>query len=113
MDELPPVSFALSGTWNVTKEAAKAVAGAEIDARVTARKVFLVLSSEDERPRQVEVLLDGRPVTASEAGADVRGGRVTVTGERLYRLVELDRVEDRRLTLRLPAGVSGYAFTFG
>jgi cytochrome c biogenesis protein CcdA/thiol-disulfide isomerase/thioredoxin len=113
VDELPPVSFALSGTWNVTGEAAKAVAGAEIDARVTARKVFLVLSSEDERPREVEVLLDGRPVTASEAGADVRGGRVTVTGERLYRLVELDRVEDRRLTLRLPAGVSGYAFTFG
>ena len=41
-------SFALSGTWNVTKEAATAVADAEIDARVTARKVFLVLSSEDE-----------------------------------------------------------------
>ena len=52
-------------------------------------------------------------MTASEAGADVRGGRVTVTGERLYRLVELDHVEDRRLTLRLPPGVSGYAFTFG
>ncbi|HYN51430.1 MAG TPA: cytochrome c biogenesis protein DipZ [Thermoleophilaceae bacterium] len=113
VDELPPVSFALSGTWNVSKESARAVAGAEIDARVTARKVFLVLSSEDERPREVEVLLDGKPVPASEAGADVRAGRVTVRGERLYRLVSLDRVEDRRLTLRLPPGVSGYAFTFG
>ena len=38
---------------------------------------------------------------------------MTVRGERLYRLVSLDRVEDRRLTLRLPPGVSGYAFTFG
>jgi hypothetical protein len=113
VDELPPVSFALSGTWNVSKEAARAVAGAEIDARVTARKVFLVLSSEHERPREVEVLLDGKPIEASEAGADVRAGRVTVRGERLYRLVSLDRVEDRRLALRLPPGVSGYAFTFG
>ena len=71
VDELPPVSFALSGTWNVTKEAATAVADAEIDARVTARKVFLVLSSKDELPREVEVLLDGKPIGASEAGADV------------------------------------------
>jgi cytochrome c biogenesis protein CcdA/thiol-disulfide isomerase/thioredoxin len=112
-DELPPARFALSGTWNVTGEAAKAVADAEIDARVTARKVFLVLSSEGERPREVDLLLDGEPIEASEAGADVRAGRVTVREERLYRLVSLDRVEDRRLTLRLPAGVSGYAFTFG
>jgi Thioredoxin like C-terminal domain len=43
----------------------------------------------------------------------VRAGRVTVREERLYRLVSLDRVEARRITLRLPAGVSGYAFTFG
>jgi hypothetical protein len=113
VDDLPPVSFALSGTWKVTREAATAVADAELDARVTARKVFLVLSSEDEIPREAEVLLDGKPIAASDAGADVHGGRVTVRGERLYRLVSLDGVEDRRLTLRLPPGVSGYAFTFG
>jgi cytochrome c biogenesis protein CcdA/thiol-disulfide isomerase/thioredoxin len=113
VDDLPPVHFALSGRWNVTGEAAKAVAGASIEARVTARKVFLVMSSEDERARQVEVLLDGRPIGAAEAGADVSGGHVTVREERLYRLVSLDRVEDRRLTLRVPPGVSGYAFTFG
>jgi cytochrome c biogenesis protein CcdA/thiol-disulfide isomerase/thioredoxin len=111
--DLPPVRFALSGTWDVTKEAAKAVTDAQIDGRVTARKVFLVLSSEGERPREVEVLIDGKPITASEAGDDVRAGRVTVSAERLYRLVSLDRVEDRLVTLRLPPGVSGYAFTFG
>ena len=43
----------------------------------------------------------------------MRGGRVTVREERLYRLVSLPRVQDRRLTLRVPAGVTGYAFTFG
>ena len=56
---------------------------------------------------------DARPVEASEGGADVSGGRVTVAEERLYRLVSLDDVQDRRLTLRFAAGVTGYAFTFG
>ena len=113
VDELPPVHFALSGTWNVSRESATAVRDARIDARVTARKVFLVLSSEGGRARPVEVRLDGRPVAPAEAGADVRDGRVTVREERLYRLVSLPRVEDRRLELRLAPGVTGYAFTFG
>ena len=112
-DELPPVRFALSGGWYVGQESATAVRDARIEARVTARKTFLVLSSKGARPQDVEVLLDGRPVGAAEAGADVRNGRVTVREERLYRLVSLPRVEDRRLTLRVPPGVTGYAFTFG
>ncbi len=111
--DLPPVHFALSGTWNVTAEAATAVADAEIHARVTARKVFLVLSSKGERGREVDVLLDGEPIHPSEAGADVSAGRVIVRQERLYRLVSLDSVEDLRLTLVVPPGVAGYAFTFG
>ena len=113
VEDLPPVAFALSGTWNVSGESATAVSGAELDARVTARKVFLVLSSRGERPRDVEVLLDGKPVKRAEAGADVAGGRATVAEERLYRLVSLPDVQDRKLTLRFPPGVSGYAFTFG
>jgi hypothetical protein len=43
----------------------------------------------------------------------VQDGRVAVREERLYRLVSLPAVEDRRLTLRVPDGVTGYAFTFG
>ncbi len=113
VDDLPPVSFALSGGWYVGAESATAVRDARIEARVTARKVFLVLSSKGARPRDVEVLLDGRPVGAAQAGADARDGRVTVREERLYRLMSLPRVEDRRLTLRVPPGVTGYAFTFG
>jgi Thioredoxin like C-terminal domain/AhpC/TSA family len=111
--DLPPVHFALSGTWNVTAEAATAVADAEIHARVTARKVFLVLSSKGERGREVDVLLDGEPIQPSEAGADVRAGRVIVREERLYRLLSLDRVEDLRLTLVMPPGVAGYASPSG
>jgi hypothetical protein len=59
------------------------------------------------------VLLDGRPVSAADAGDDVHGGYVTVRRQRLYSLVSLPRVERRRLTLDLERGVSAYAFTFG
>jgi cytochrome c biogenesis protein CcdA/thiol-disulfide isomerase/thioredoxin len=112
-DDLPPVHFSLSGTWNVSKESATAVRAAQLHARVTARKVFLVLGTSDGRPREVQVLLDGRPLPEREAGEDVSNGRLTVRDQRLYRIVSLPKVEDRRLTLKVPPGVSGYAFTFG
>jgi cytochrome c biogenesis protein CcdA/thiol-disulfide isomerase/thioredoxin len=111
--DLPPVHFSLTGTWKVTTESATAVRDAAINARVTARKVFLVLGTDDGKPRDVEVLLDGKPLPDALSGADVSGGRLTVSAQRLYRLVALPKVEDRALTIRLPAGVSAYAFTFG
>jgi hypothetical protein len=89
------------------------VSGATIDATVQAKNVYLVLSSAGGRPRAVQVLLDGRPVDAARAGADVRGGRATARGQRLYALVSLPRDERHRLTLRFAPGVSGFAFTFG
>jgi hypothetical protein len=61
----------------------------------------------------VQVLVDGKPVRAGVAGADVHDGRVTVTSQRLYTLVSLPRNERHALTLRLSPGVSGFAFTFG
>jgi hypothetical protein len=112
-DDLPLNTFAYGGTWNIGPEAATAAAGATIDAEVQAKNVYLVLSSAGGRARPVQVLLDGRPVSASRAGADVRGGRAIVRGQRLYTLVSLGRNERHRLTLRVAPGVSGFAFTFG
>jgi thiol-disulfide isomerase/thioredoxin len=105
--------FALRGTWNVTGESATAVRDAQIDVSFQAAHVYLVLSSRGDRPRAVSVLLDGRPATAAAAGADARGGSVTVRSQRLYELVALPSAQQRHLTLRLAPGVSGYAFTFG
>jgi len=80
---------------------------------VQGKHVYLVLGSAGRKPRQVQVLLDGRPVTARQAGADVHGGRATVTNQRLYTLVSLPRDEQHHLTLRFAPGISGFAFTFG
>jgi cytochrome c biogenesis protein CcdA/thiol-disulfide isomerase/thioredoxin len=114
----PPADLALndfvySGTWKIAAQPATAVADAGIDVEFQARNVYLVLSSAGGRPLPVRVLLDGRPISAVDAGADVHGGVVTVRGERLYTLVSLPHDARHRLSLRLAPGVTGYAFTFG
>jgi len=110
---LPPDAFTISGVWDVDAESARAVRGGRLRARFGARRVFLVLSSAGGAPRRVRLFLDGRPLGSAEAGADARGGAVTVRRQRLYRLVSLPRVERRELELRLDPGVTAYAFTFG
>ncbi len=110
---LPLNDFAYSGTWNIAAQPATAVANAGIDVQFEAKHAYLVLSSPGERPLPVHVLLDGQPIPAADAGADVHGGVVTVRRQRLYTLVSLPRDERHRLSLRFAPGVTGYAFTFG
>jgi cytochrome c biogenesis protein CcdA/thiol-disulfide isomerase/thioredoxin len=105
--------FAFSGSWSISAQPAVAGAKAGIDVEFQAKNVYLVLSSSGGRPLPVQVLLDGRPIGRAAAGADVHSSTVTVRGQRLYSLVSLPRNERHRLTLRLAAGISGYAFTFG
>ncbi len=110
---LPANDFAFGGTWNIGAQPATAIAGATIDSEFVAKHVYLVLSSAGGSPRPIQVLLDGRPISAADAGSDVHNGVVTVTGQRLYTLVSLPSDEQHRLTLRLAPGITGYAFTFG
>jgi hypothetical protein len=112
--------FAFSGVWNTGKQPATAVSSSRpptrppgVDLEFEAKNVYLVLSSPGERPLPVQVLLDGRSISATDAGADVHHGTATVRRQRLYSLVSLPRDEHRRLSLRFAPGVSGYAFTFG
>jgi thiol-disulfide isomerase/thioredoxin len=111
--ELEPSQFALTGSWDVDAERATAVGGAEIHARPVAREVYLVMSSRDGVPRRVHVLVDRKPVPPVAAGRDVSAGAVTVDRQRLYRLVSLPELGEHELELRVPPGVSAYAFTFG
>jgi hypothetical protein len=71
------------------------------------------MTSAGNAPRQVHVLLDGHPISAGNAGADVHNGVVTVQGQRLYSLVSLPGDQQHDLTLQVPPGVSAYDFTFG
>jgi Thioredoxin like C-terminal domain len=105
--------FAYSGTWRIGEQPATAVSDAGVDVEFQAKDVYLVLSSAGERPRRVQVWLDGRPISSSQAGSDVRSGLLTVRRQRLYALVSLSGDERHHLRLRLDPGVAGYAFTFG
>jgi len=106
-------AFAYSGTWAVGPQAATAVRDAGIAASIQAKDIYLVAGSAGAAPRRITVLLDGRPIPAADAGADVHHGVVTVRGERLYSLVSLRSDQQHQLELRVAAGISGYAFSFG
>src|SRR5439155_13662450 len=71
--DLDPDTLAYRGRWTISDESARAGPGARVYLRFQARRVFLVLGSPG-RPRRVRVLLDGRPIAARRAGADVRSG---------------------------------------
>jgi cytochrome c biogenesis protein CcdA/thiol-disulfide isomerase/thioredoxin len=101
-DDLPLNAFSLGGRWTGDEESSTAVAGATIDATIQAGHVYLVLASEGERPRSVQVSVDGRPTKA-----------VRVTRQRLYTLVDLPKTGQHALHLDVPPGVSAFAFTFG
>jgi cytochrome c biogenesis protein CcdA/thiol-disulfide isomerase/thioredoxin len=106
--------FALKGPWNASSESITAVgSGASISGAVQAAKVYLVLTSAGNVPRQGRVLLDGEPIPNAHAGADVHNGVVTITGQRLYSLVSFPAAEQFTFTVQLPPGVSAYDFTFG
>jgi cytochrome c biogenesis protein CcdA/thiol-disulfide isomerase/thioredoxin len=108
----PSNHLAYAGRWTIAQESATAGAGASISLAFHARRVFVVLGSEG-RPRNVTVLLDGKPIAASEAGDDVRNGSVRVRNHTLYTVVDLPSVQSHVLTLEPQSGVKGYAFTFG
>ncbi|MFZ0044151.1 MAG: cytochrome c biogenesis protein CcdA [Solirubrobacteraceae bacterium] len=107
--------FGLKGTWQDTTEAATPTEpGASITGGFAAQHVYLVMTSAGNVPRKVRVLLDGHPITAGNAGADVgSGGYVTVRGQRLYSLISLPQDELDTFTIEIPPGVSAYDFTFG
>ncbi len=105
--------FAYGGTWSIAGQPATAVSNASIEARFQAKNVYLVLSSKNNKPRQVQVSIDGQPIHMNEQGSDVHDGLVTVSNQRLYTLVSLPNDQQHTLTPRFAPGVTGYAFTFG
>jgi cytochrome c biogenesis protein CcdA/thiol-disulfide isomerase/thioredoxin len=103
--------LAYGGKWSIGPEDARSDGG-QIAVHFRARRVYLVLSSPGT-PRTAGIELDGKPVSAGDAGADVKNGEATVKGERLYSLIDLPTAGKHVLTISPEAGVRGYAFTFG
>jgi Thioredoxin like C-terminal domain/AhpC/TSA family len=106
--------FGLHGYWNVSSQAVTPLTpGDSITGRFQAAHVYLVMTSAGSVPRKTTVLINGRPISASESGTDVHDGQVTVVGQRLYSLVSLPTDQQQTVTIEIPPGVSAYDFTFG
>ncbi len=106
--------FGLHGIWNVgSQSVTPASTGDSISGGFGAAHVYLVLTSAGNVPRRVRVLLDGHPISAADAGADVHDGYVTVVGQRLYGLISLPSAQQHSFTVEIPPGVTAYDFTFG
>jgi cytochrome c biogenesis protein CcdA/thiol-disulfide isomerase/thioredoxin len=109
--------WAYAGMWNIGRERAISDSAVSellpsIRLNFVGKEVYLVMRA-DEGGR-VEVRLDGEVVSAEEAGEDVIDGVVQVGEDRLYRLIELDKYDNRELELRfLDPNIEVYAFTFG
>jgi hypothetical protein len=112
IEEPGPNELSYGGEWKIGEQPVTAEKGARLALNFGARRVYLVLGSPG-KPRRMKALLDGKPISAADDGADVHNGYVTVTDTRLYNLVELPKVEHHVLELVPEEGVQGYAFTFG
>jgi cytochrome c biogenesis protein CcdA/thiol-disulfide isomerase/thioredoxin len=105
-----PNELAYSGRWNIGRERVTAEGGS-LSLDFKAKHVYLVMGGGGVH--HVRVLLDGKPISASQAGVDVRRSSVSPTNERLYTLVSLPSVQRHTLTLQPQAGSKLYVFTFG
>ena len=111
LEEPAPDQLAYGGNWLISPDIATS-AGGELGLNFGARRVYLVLGSPGG-PKKVKVKLDGKPITAADAGKDVKAAPSEIDGQRLYSLVDLPEAGRHQLSLKLPSGVQGYAFTFG
>ena len=108
---MPLHHWRLAGAWRGAASSSTALAGARLDLHFNARRVFLVMGAPGNR--RVRLRLDGKPLPPAVAGEDVRDSETGVRAQRLYRLVDLPKVEEHTLSLNPESGVSAYAFTFG
>jgi thiol-disulfide isomerase/thioredoxin len=114
--------FYLEGDWLLTGEIAARPVGAQgaskLHLRYMAKEVNLVMHPPlVDRQGRLEILQDGVPLAAEDAGADVSiedgTAIVRVNEPRMYRMVNNRSIDTHDLTLVTTSdGLSLYAFTF-
>ena len=114
-DPVPTHFFAYAGTWTVGEERAMPQEGGSLLLHFDAAEVYLVMRPKTEGINgSMRVFLDGQPVSDADAGEDTNDGTVTVTTDRLYKLIKLQTPGQHILKLDfLDDNLELYAFTFG
>lgn len=105
--------WSLGGDWQVDSEKVIAKGNSTLRFHVAAKNVYIVAGADT--PTKVTVLLDGKPISQTNAaGEDITNSTVTIGESKLYRLVKFPAFSDKStIELQVPAGVSLNVFTFG
>jgi thiol-disulfide isomerase/thioredoxin len=110
-----PNQLYLGGTWDFEDQyATNAGAGATITYKYDAGNVYMVAAGASAGT-VVDVLQDGQPISAADAGSDVRDGKIIISGNKLYNIVKnADGGGEHTLQLIVETpGLQAYTFTFG
>ncbi|MGH9397018.1 MAG: redoxin family protein [Terriglobia bacterium] len=119
-DLAPDVAW-LDGPWFASAESVEACPLNGRPSRLTVQfrgaELNLVMSPPEGGEGLADLTLDGKPLSAQEAGEDVamRGGKsvVVVNRPRMYRLVKGNKVDSGLIELSTSSpGLGAYAFTF-
>ena len=114
-----PNTLYLGGTWNFSDQFAKNTSpNADIIFNYSSKNVYFVAAADPALSGssvKVKVFLDGQPISVSQAGSDVGAdGTVTVTGNRLYSIVNGAGYGQHVLHLQAQGtGLDAFTFTFG
>ncbi len=104
----------LKGNWLVSSQKITSMGeGSYLDLNFLATRVYLVMDSD--KPQLVIVYLDDHPLEKKYFTEDMNEkGQILVKQPRKYDVINLKNDYGRhKLTLKVPKGVSMYAFTFG
>lgn len=114
-DFLTANNWALQGNWQINSQ--NIITGnklTKLQLNFTARDVFLVLGTTENKSITAKIKLNGKLISAKDAGKDVNNGNLTVTGHRLYHLISQSKIQNGLLEIDITdPGLEAYAFTFG
>jgi cytochrome c biogenesis protein CcdA/thiol-disulfide isomerase/thioredoxin len=111
---IPVHSWALSGKWKIESEKIiSAGEGSALRFNFNAGKVFLVLGTASGKPIEATVTLGGEAI-GTNAGKDAASGKIAVSHNTLYELVDQKNSKNNLLEITATEpGLEAYAFTFG
>jgi thiol-disulfide isomerase/thioredoxin len=110
-----PNQLYLGGAWDFEDQyATNLAAGATIMYEYDAGNVYMVAAGASAGTT-VEVMQDGQPISAADAGSDVHDGKIIISGNKLYNIVKnADGGGEHTLQLIVETpGLEAFTFTFG
>ena len=113
-DNIPLSQYRVNGAWKQGDESITSTLATDtFESHFISPNFYIVANAE--KPVTAKILLDGKPITTSDAGLDVKNGIVTFSGSQLYNLYKnLNDTRDHTIKIiPMSAGLELFALTFG